>query len=960
MADDRNPKTADQSAQENAELRREVNRLRAALESADTGTFYWDMRFDSFDCDPSLSHLLDLEAGEKLSTLKDFLSAIDAADQPEVSAECEKCRKEGADLSVEFRIRRRSGVEHWIHARGKATLDESGSPAYMSAACIDVTARREDAHLLRERVRLSSLVADVGVALTEGRGLSDTLKMCTDSIVERLNVAFARIWVISEDGVTLELRASSGLYTHLDGGHSRVPVGKFKIGLIAQERAPHLTNDVMNDPRVGDKEWARRENMVAFAGYPLIVERRIAGVVALFAKRKLGNDTLDSLGSIANTIAIGIDRKLGETALRSSEARKASILETALDCIITIDQESRILEFNPAAERTFGYLRGDVIGKFLADTIIPPEFREAHKAGLARYLKTGEAVVLGRRIEIRAMRRNGAEFPIELATNRIASDGPAVFTATIRDITDRKIAELELREAKNAAEEANRAKSEFLAGMSHELRTPLNAIIGYGEMLQEEAQDLGVDALLPDLGKIHSAGKHLLGLINSVLDLSKIEAGKMELFLETFSPRALIEEVIAVTKPLAEKNANVLEVRIAPEPDIIRADRGKMRQCLFNLLSNAGKFTSNGVVTLESARTEDGRLQLRVSDTGIGLTEEQLAGIFAPFQQADSSIKQRFGGTGLGLALTRRFCELMGGEVSAESTFGKGSVFTIRLPLWSREGEERLPIETTSQNEATVQILSGGSGTVLVIDDDPIARHLIEHVVRREGFNVLTASDGETGLRLAREVLPSLITLDVMMPRMDGWGVLAALKADPVIKNIPVVMLSMIDDRNLGFSLGAAEYLIKPVGRDQLLSVLRRYACPRAPCTVLVIDDDAGSRRMAVQSLVREGWRAIEAKDGREGLEKMEATKPHLILLDLMMPGMDGFEFALQVRRNESWRQIPIVVLTAKDLTAEDRARLNGNVEKVVRKGAVTREELLGELLRALHLCTQDKSVKHL
>ncbi|MDP9169732.1 MAG: PAS domain S-box protein, partial [Acidobacteriota bacterium] len=812
------------------ELREQVSRLRAALQAADTGTFFWNTRTDAFDCDQSLTHLLDLRAGDKIQTLAGFLSAIDPADREQVSTEFERCRTESPSFSAEFRVQRRSGVEHWIHARGRVSPGVGDRPAHMSAACTDVTARREDSHLLRERVRLSALGADVGSALAHGRGLPESLRFCTDAIVNHLGVAFARIWVISEDGSTLVLQASSGMYTHIDGAHARVPVGRFKIGLIAQEHAPHLTNNVLTDPRVGDKEWARREKMVAFAGYPLIVEGRIAGVVALFSRHQLGNDTLDALASISNSIAVGIERKRGEAALRASEARKASILETALDCIITIDHQSRILEFNPAAERTFGYKRDEVVGRLLSETIIPPAFRQGHLEGLARYLNTGTAVVLGRRIEIRGMRSDGTEFPVELATNRIASDGPAIFTATLRDITQRKQAEQELREAKEAAEQANQAKSEFLAGMSHELRTPLNAIIGYGEMLQEEAQELGVEALLPDLGKIHSAGKHLLGLINSVLDLSKIEAGKMDLYIESFSPRSLIEEVVAVSKPLVEKNGNTLEVRIDPKPAMIRSDRGKLRQCLFNLLSNAGKFTANGVVTLESGQAEDGSLELRVTDSGIGLTDDQLAAIFAPFQQADSSIKQRYGGTGLGLALTRRFCELMGGEVSAASEHGRGSQFTMRLPLSPPRGEEQAAPDAAESSPARRQ--GSGAGSVLIIDDDPIARHLIEHVVRREGFGVLTASDGETGLRIAREMIPSLITLDVMMPRMDGWGVLAALKADPLLRDIPVIMLSMIDDRNLGFTLGAADYLIKPVGREQLLGALRRYACPSAPCTV--------------------------------------------------------------------------------------------------------------------------------
>ncbi|HVW83730.1 MAG TPA: response regulator, partial [Bryobacteraceae bacterium] len=863
------------------------------------------------------------------------------------------CLSQGANLEVEFRVHRESPAERWLLASGRMSVDHFDRAVFMSAACLDITSRRRDSEMLRERVRLSSLSADVGIALTRGNSTRETLRMCTDAIVRHLGAAFARIWTISEDQTTLELQASSGIYTHLDGAHARVPVGKFKIGLIALEREPHLTNDVLSDPRVSDREWARREGMVAFAGYPLIVDERVAGVVAMFSRREVGQDVLEALASISNIIAVGIERKRSELALRESEARKSAVLTTSLDCIVTIDSNSRILEFNPAAEAAFGYRRGEVFGHSMPELIIPPEFREAHYRGLAHYKETGEGPVLGKRVELVAMRADGSQFPVEVAITRISTDGPPVFTATLRDITERKRVELELREAKEAAEAANRAKSDFLASMSHELRTPLNAIIGYGEMLQEEAQELGAESLLSDLGKIHSAGRHLLGLINSILDLSKIEAGKMDLFVEGFRPEDIVEEVIAVAKPLIEKNGNRLEVHIAPALAEMHGDRGKIRQSLLNLLSNAGKFTKEGRVTLDVRldETDSSFLLFRVCDTGIGLSQKQLASLFEPFHQAANAPGQRHEGTGLGLALTRRFCRMMGGDVNAESEPGKGSTFTIRLPLQATivDSEPARP----ERQRPVGRSEASGHGTVLIIDDDPVARHLIAHVVRREGFDAASASDGESGLQLARQIQPALITLDVMMPHMDGWTVLAAIKADAQLKDIPVVMLTMVDDRNLGFTLGAADYLIKPVARDQLTSLLRRYTCRNGVCSVLLIDDDADSRRMLSQLVSREGWSVTEARDGNEGLAKLRERQPDLILLDLMMPGMNGFEFTIEARRNPRWREIPIVVVTAKDITAEDRARLNGKVETVLQKGSYSREELLEELRRVVQSCRQ-------
>ncbi|HZL55806.1 MAG TPA: response regulator, partial [Bryobacteraceae bacterium] len=288
-------------------------------------------------------------------------------------------------------------------------------------------------------------------------------------------------------------------------------------------------------------------------------------------------------------------------------------------------------------------------------------------------------------------------------------------------------------------------------------------------------------------------------------------------------------------------------------------------------------------------------------------------------------------------------------DVTVESEFGKGSVFTIALPL-KQQSTEVLAAPARSAQPGAVS----SGGTVLIVEDDPVARHLIEHVVKREGFDVVSASDGEAGLRLAHELRPVLITMDVMMPHMDGWALLAAIKADAELKDTPVVMLTMVDDRNLGFTLGASDYLIKPVAREQLLAVLRKYACGRPVCTALVIDDDSDSRRMMHQLLTREGWHVREARDGNEGLASLREKPSDLIVLDLMMPGMDGFEFAIEARRNEAWREIPIIVVTAKDLTAEDRARLNGKVRTVLTKTAYSRDDLLQEVRRAVVMCRRD------
>jgi len=498
----------------------------------------------------------------------------------------------------------------------------------------------------------------------------------------------------------------------------------------------------------------------------------------------------------------------------------------------------------------------------------------------------------------------------------------------------------EIGDKSRQLELADRHKSEFLANMSHELRTPLNAIIGYSEMLQEDAVDLGAEQFTDDLKRINAAGKHLLELINAVLDLSKIEAGKMELYLERFEVAGLVRDIAAVIQPLAAKNANRLEVHCADAVGVMRADLTKVRQALFNLLSNACKFTDRGTVTLAVSREAGDRPEsvvFRVSDTGIGMTPEQLARLFEAFSQADAATTRKYGGTGLGLALSRRLCRMMGGDVTAESLAGRGSTFTIRLPAEVPEVVE----EPVAPAAAPVAGSASGVGTVLVIDDEAAVRDLMQRFLTREGFRVVTASGGEEGVRLARELRPDAITLDVMMPGMDGWAVLSALKADPDVADIPVIMLTIVDDRNLGYALGASDYLTKPIDRERLVTILKEH---RRDLPVLVVDDDAEVRQLFRRILEPEGYAVVEAENGRAALERLRDVSPSVILLDLMMPEMDGFEFVAEFRRHEPWRAIPIVVVTAKDLSHHDRERLNGYVQRILQKGTYGREQLLAEV----------------
>ena len=503
-------------------------------------------------------------------------------------------------------------------------------------------------------------------------------------------------------------------------------------------------------------------------------------------------------------------------------------------------------------------------------------------------------------------------------------DGEIVIIYT--DITERKRYEETLTAARDAADEANRTKSTFLANMSHELRTPLNAIIGYSEILQEDAADKDDQEPIADLQKIESAGRHLLGLINNILDLSKIEAGKMDVFIEPVDIQALVKEMLSIVKPLADKSENVIDVICPADIGSFRTDQTKVKQCLLNLMSNANKFTSKGTVTLTVAREDNSAVRFRVSDTGVGMTQEQLGRLFQAFSQADASTTKRFGGTGLGLGITKHFCTMLGGDVTVESTPGTGSTFVIRLP-------DQAAAPAAAESIAPTASAADGRATVLVVDDEASVRGLLAKTLEKEGYRVILAGNGVEALALAREHRPQAITLDVLMPQMDGWSALKELKADAALRDIPVIMVTILNERGMAIPLGAADFVTKPVDRQRLTAILREHCANPSGASILVVEDDLPTREALCRTLESMGYAAHAAVNGRSGLDWLgDHPAPSLILLDLMMPEMDGFEFLQELRQRPAFADVPVIVVTAKELTAEDLGILSGQTERIIAK----------------------------
>ncbi|MBI5213813.1 MAG: response regulator [Nitrospirae bacterium] len=829
----------------------------------------------------------------------------------------------------------------------------------------------------------------IGVALTSADELEEVLDTLLIETLRTLNVPAGSIALYDEKSDSLTLKASHGFsknfsqntqWKRRDGGIT---------DHILSRRIPTIISDIEKNP-FADNRILIKEGIKSIIAVPLFANDHITGILYLddFKPRTWTEREIEFITLLGIQAAYAIEKFRLIEAISETKNYLRNVLDNSADIIVTTDTKGRVVEFNKGASRILGYSREEVTGKKAEKFWVQPE--ERHE--ILRMLESAGYVS---NYETQLTAKDGRVVDVSLTLSYILSSKKGILgtVGISKDITEKKKLEraveernLELRELNEKLEEkviertrdlekanrelerSGRLKSQFIATMSHELRTPLNSILGFSELLMDEVFGTLTEKQKRHVTNIHNSGSHLLQLINNILDIAKIESGKMELHYEGFSVHQAVSEVETVIRPLADKKRQDLITKIGEGVALIKADKVKFKQILYNLVSNAVKFTpEGGNIFIEMNLTGEGDayfakhkdicvkkdscLRLSVIDTGIGIKREDHEKIFSEFEQVDSSFSRRYEGTGLGLALTKKLVELHGGEIFVESEEGKGSKFTVVVPLFdvSAVEKEAMPMEPAMKKfEYSLDMPKkrrGEAPLILVAEDDPSTSEILTLHLAQGGYRVAHVYNGDVAISRIRELKPFAVLLDVMMPGKDGWEILQEIKSDPELKDIPVIMSSVVDNLELGFALGATDYLVKPVDRISLLKKLSDLSFStkkgRRSINILCIDDHVEVLELLTSILEPSGYNVISADSGKKGIEKALTYKPDLIILDLMMPEVDGFEVTQTLKSNSLTMDIPILILTAKDLTVDDRLRLAGRVETFMQKSHFTKEDLL-------------------
>jgi PAS domain S-box-containing protein len=663
----------------------------------------------------------------------------------------------------------------------------------------------------------------------------------------------------------------------------------------------------------------------------LVASGGLAASLLLFAITWSLVNTRERALAVANKIT---------AELSDSREQFRAVAETANDAIVTADREGRIVYFNRAATRLFGYSADEATGQPIT-LLMPAEFHQAHRQGLARFIAGGESKVISKTVELAGRRKDGGEFPLELSLASWSTDKGRFFSGVLRDITERKRAEAEIAAKNRDLEAANRLKSEFLANMSHELRTPLNAIIGFTQLMHDGK--LGAVSLdhKEYLGDILTSANHLLQLINDVLDLAKVESGKMEFNPEPVNLGKLVAEVRQILQALAASKRLAIEVEVSPNAEQVTIDPAKLKQVLYNYLSNAIKFTPDeGRITVRALSEEPDYFRLEVEDTGIGIKSDEIGRLFVEFQQLEAGTAKKHQGTGLGLALTKKLVEAQGGRVGVRSIYGRGSVFHALLP---KIAEGKIASKTA---QLPIAAAAFGAPPLLVIEDNPEDLQWLTKTLSESGYAVDTAKTGEEGIAKAQASGYRAILLDLILPDMGGWDVLHAIRASGLNQNVPVIVVTIVAEKGVARGFPVQDYLVKPIPAESLRESLKRAGVQpfSAKKKVLVVDDDPKALKLARAELQSNGYEVVCHTHGKSALSAAAEADFAAVVLDLLIPEMDGFEFLDRFRQISSYRDTPVVVWTGKDISADDMERLKYSAQSIAVKSRDGIDAVLKEL----------------